>query len=109
MVRMKHTFFEIRNFKGIEYLRLDLNTKPQNNVFTLVGLNESGKTTILEALNFFSYKTETLDSLNLPGYTVEDVHDLIPIGKRSNFNGTISIKFGYELDDNDVTTIRTYL
>lgn len=51
---MKHTFFEIQNFKGIEHLRLELTTKPQNNVFTLVGLNESGKTTILEALNFFT-------------------------------------------------------
>lgn len=106
---MKHTFFEIRNFKGIDHLRLDLNTKPQNNVFTLVGLNESGKTTILEALNFFTYKAETLDPLDLPGYSVEDVHELIPMGKRFNFNDNITITVGYALDDGDIKAIRNYL
>jgi AAA15 family ATPase/GTPase len=57
---MKHTYFEIKNFKGISNIRLDFIAQPRSSVYTLVGLNESGKTTILEALNFFSYKAESV-------------------------------------------------
>lgn len=98
---MKHSYFVIRNFKGITEIRLDFNSQPRSNIYTLVGLNESGKTTILEALNFVAYKTETLDPLNLPGYSVKNVHELIPINKRSNFNDSIQIEAGYELDEDD--------
>ena len=62
---MKIKFFEIKNFKGIDEVRIDFESHPQSNVYTLVGLNESGKTTFLEALNFFIYKSETLDPLNM--------------------------------------------
>ncbi len=54
---MKHTYFEVWNFKGIEHIKLDFSSSPNSNIYTLVGLNESGKTTILEAINFFTYKT----------------------------------------------------
>ena len=50
---MKYTKFEISKFKGINHLVLDLEKLPQGKIFPLVGLNESGKTTILEAINFF--------------------------------------------------------
>src|SRR5438128_9169563 len=98
---MKHTYFEIQNFKGINHIRLDFDAQPRSNIYTLVGLNESGKTTVLEALNFLSYRPETLDPLNLPGYSVKDVHELIPINKRSNFNDTIQIQAGYQFDEED--------
>jgi AAA ATPase domain len=102
---MKFTHFQIKNFKGIDDIRLDLTTHPQSKVQTLVGLNESGKTTILEALNFLSYKPETLDPLNLPGYSVKDVHDLIPINKRANFNDSIVIEAGYLFSAQDEARI----
>jgi len=47
---MQHTYFELRNFKGIVKTRLDFTSRPQGNVYPCVGLNESGKTTILEGL-----------------------------------------------------------
>lgn len=50
---MRYTSFEIENFKGIRSLRLDLDSTPKSQVYTLVGLNESGKTTILEAIDYF--------------------------------------------------------
>lgn len=105
---MRHTFFEIQNFKGIEHVRLDFNAQPKSNVYTLIGLNESGKTTILEAINLLNYRTD-LDPLNLPGYSTKDVHDLIPIAKRSNFNGRISITAGFELNQDDEEAIRKYV
>lgn len=106
---MKHTFFEVWNFKGIEHIKLDFTDQPITNIYILVGLNESGKTTILEALNFFTYKYESLDPLNLPGYSVKDVHELIPISKRSNFNGEIKIKVGFRLDDKDKEEIKKFM
>lgn len=106
---MKHSYFEVWNFKGIEYIKLDFNSHPNSNIYTLIGLNESGKTTILEALNFFTYKYETLDPLNLHGYSVKDVHEYIPISKRSNFNDEIKIRVGYKLDDEDKNRIRQFL
>ena len=102
---MKFTYFKFENFKGIENQTLDLSKNPDNKVYTLVGLNESGKTTILEAINYFVYKTETLSALDLDNYEVNDIHNLIPINKRDNFNGKISIEAGLELEDDDIDEI----
>ena len=105
---MRHSYFEISNFKGIGHIRLDFEAHPRSNVYTLVGLNESGKTTILEALNFLSYKIETLDPLDLPGYSTKSVYDLIPINKRSNFNEKIIIKVEYILNSDDEAKIKKF-
>jgi energy-coupling factor transporter ATP-binding protein EcfA2 len=105
---MKLSYFEIENFKGISSIRLDFDSHPRSNVYTLIGLNESGKTTILEALNFLAGGA-ALDPLNLQGYSIKDVHDLIPIGSRANFNDNIVIRAGYELDDEDNEAIADHL
>ncbi|MBU3660360.1 MAG: hypothetical protein FGM14_10845 [Flavobacteriales bacterium] len=103
---MKFTYFEFNNFKGITNQRIDLSKNPNTNIYTLVGLNESGKTTILEAINFFSHKPESLDVLKLDSYKIEDIHNLIPINKRDNFNDSIVIEAGLELSDNDIKQIK---
>tara|TARA_R110002073_G_scaffold72537_1_gene177055 strand:- start:14515 stop:16314 length:1800 start_codon:yes stop_codon:yes gene_type:complete len=103
---MKFTYFKFKNFKGIEDQKLDLSRSAGSNIFTLVGLNESGKTTILEAINFFSYKQETLDVLELDSYNIEDIHSLIPINRRDNFNDCIIIEAGLELSDNDLWEVK---
>lgn len=105
---MKLSYFEIENFKGISSIRLDFDSHPRSNVYTLIGLNESGKTTILEALNFLAGGA-ALDPLNLQGYSIKDVHDLIPIGSRANFNDDIVIRAGYELDSADNEMIANHL
>jgi len=97
---MRYTHFEIHNYKGVESARIDLLAPPSGKVHTLVGLNESGKTTILEAINLFTYR-DRLDALELPGYGASDPHELIPIAKRANFNGEISIRAGVRLADSD--------
>ena len=60
--------FRIQNFKGIEDTTLNLNKVPSANIFTLIGLNESGKTTVLEALNFWSYSQESKDTIECLGF-----------------------------------------
>src|SRR6185312_4985532 len=102
---MKFTYFEFENFKGIKNQRLDLSKNLNAKVFTLVGLNESGKTTILEAINYFVYNTENLDVLKFETPKASDIDNLIPINKRDNFNGKISIKAGIELEEDDIKLI----
>ena len=54
--QMRISSFEIKNFKGISQCKIELEVAELRNlIITLIGLNESGKTTILEALaNFVS-------------------------------------------------------
>jgi len=102
---MNFTYFKFKNFKGIDNQRLDLSKSAGSNIYTLVGLNESGKTTILEAINFFSHKPESLDVLELDSYSIDDIHDLIPINKRDNFNDSITIEAGIKLSNEDIIQI----
>ena len=95
---MKYTKFTIKNYKGIPKIELDLNKKPSTNIFTLVGLNESGKTSLLEAIYLFH-----------DGISKEDAHTLIPKSQQHDFNGEISIKAELELRDNELKEIRDHL
>ena len=49
---MRYKRFQIKNFKGIKDTIVDLDAG-EAAVFPFVGLNESGKTTILEAIHSF--------------------------------------------------------
>ena len=73
------------NFKGIEKANVSLAKSPVNNVFTLVGINESGKTTMLEAINSFEYNDEK-DLTKISNAILPSKDDLIPIKYRTNFN-----------------------
>ncbi|WP_404977750.1 AAA family ATPase [Ancylobacter sp. 3268] len=41
-------YFSLKNFKGINNIKISIDEKNSCPVKTLIGLNESGKTTILE-------------------------------------------------------------
>lgn len=100
---MRFRKFRFRNFKGIEDLTLDL--LGEQRIYPLVGLNESGKTSVLEAINYFRYRNDDLHDAQIENYAVKDIHDLIPIGKRSNFNGKIFVEAVLELDAADKVAI----
>jgi len=46
---MRYIKYEIKNFKGIKNATIDM-SRINSKIYTLVGLNESGKTTILQAI-----------------------------------------------------------
>lgn len=106
---MKYTRFIFKNFKGIEEMQFDLDKSPDANIYTLVGLNESGKTTILEAMNLFSPLDQGLSALEIPGTTIKDYHFLVPISKRDNFNGKVTIEVHLELDESDKKRIKEHV
>ncbi len=103
---MRFEYFTFKNFKGISEQTINLNKNPSKNVFALVGLNESGKTTILEAMNYFTYKSANLKELGIENYSISDIHEIIPINLRDNFNDDIVIEAGLILDDEDIRKIK---
>lgn len=102
---MRYTKFKFTNFKGIRDLELDLT----GDVTTLIGLNESGKTTILEAIFCFSYGAEKLDMINSGMESLRDPEQWIPIALRANFNDTITICATVALDDADQLAFKQHM
>jgi predicted ATPase len=94
---MWYEAFHFKNFKGIHDMTLTLS----GDVTTLIGLNESGKTTILEAIFCFSYGAEDLQVINPTLASLRDPEQWIPISKRANFNDTIQIGAIVGLDQSD--------
>jgi len=95
---MKYNKFTITNYKGIKKLDLDLNMIPDHKIFTLVGLNESGKTTILEAINDFEFEVPE-----------NERHLLIPKNSAGGFNDTICITAKLEFSREDKEKITEFI
>ena len=87
---MRYTKFIINNFKGINNLTIDLSKQPNSHIYTFIGLNESGKTTILEAINIIKN-----------GYDKNEAHRLIPKHLKANFTDKVSVKAIIEVDNED--------
>lgn len=87
---MRYNKFIIKNFKGIQELIIDLSQRPDSRVYTFVGLNESGKTTVLEAINTIN-----------DGYEKSTAHRLIPKHLKANFNDKVSVEAIVAVDDED--------
>jgi AAA15 family ATPase/GTPase len=108
---MRYTSFSISNFKGIQELKLDLDGNPASKIFILVGLNESGKTTIMEALSFFHENIRDINEkpLTLHPSGIIDKHSLIPKNRKDNFTDVTEISAFLELDDSDILSIQKIL
>lgn len=98
----------IKNFKGIENTTFDLYKKPNNNVYTLVGINESGKTTILEAIDYFIYSEEK-GVKSISNTIKPNLDDIIPVSKRANFNDNIEIVITLEFEENDREDLKNFV
>ena len=94
---MKYSKFVIKNFKGISEVEVDLK---DNRVITLVGLNESGKTTIMESIYLF-YKM-------LKGDDPDDNEIKAFRPKGSGFSGDIEITGNLYFEESDIEKINNY-
>lgn len=94
---MKYKNFKIQNFKGIDSVDIDLSN---NRILTLVGLNESGKTTILEAMNLFykMIKGTTLKAKELNYYRPKGI----------DFTGNIIIEGSLIIEAHDKIKIQNF-
>ncbi|RYG87908.1 MAG: hypothetical protein EON59_06025 [Alphaproteobacteria bacterium] len=102
---MRVTDFIIRNFRGIKQTQIKLGGKP-GQVVTLIGLNESGKTTILEALStFISADPKTIELIETI-YAKSEASSFVPRDKRGRFTDRISIKTKVQLSDDDIADVK---
>ncbi|WP_050437987.1 AAA family ATPase [Pseudomonas fulva] len=99
--------FEIKNYKGIVSTRIELAGRLDNPVVTLIGLNESGKTTILEAISQFVSSDRSVSRLYFFSPENKDQFTFIPASKKGAFTGTVSIAATVELEAHDLESIKT--
>ena len=95
---MRFSSFDIHNFKGIGDISLDLESGSVTGVTTLVGLNESGKTTVLQGINFFQDD-------DIPE---GKQHTLIPKKDKFRFDDKVSVVATLTLDDQDEEAVRSF-
>lgn len=94
---VKLTGVQIKHFKGIANIKIDIEGgKAPGRFITLVGLNESGKTSIIEAIALSVLQDpETADLLKATSTNI-DLHDIVPKHLSSGFTGKFEI--GVQLD-----------
>ena len=99
---MRYLKFRIQNFKGIKETELDLRSSTGANVFALVGLNESGKTTILEAIHSFSpdYRTRSLSRAQAK-IDSEAAKERLPRHQLARFTGSITVEATVSVTQDD--------
>ena len=98
--------FRLQNFKGIELVKLDMAEKVRCPVVTLIGLNESGKTTILEGLSHSVSGDKSVSGLFEGVHAKTSGAALIPITKKANFSSKIEISALVSLDETDFVAIQ---
>ncbi|MDP3769665.1 MAG: AAA family ATPase [Candidatus Sungbacteria bacterium] len=94
---MIYKSFRIKNFKGIDEVNVDL---VNSRIITLVGLNESGKTSIMEGVQLF-YRIAKGENPS-----TEQLNEFRPKG--INFTGTIEVSASLILEDADKKKIENY-
>ncbi|MCR5941845.1 hypothetical protein FG152_13575 [Ochrobactrum sp. XJ1] len=99
--------FTIRNFKGISSTTIDLSSRLKNDVLTFIGLNESGKTTVLEAISYFVTSERENSTIFEGPYAQRQIASLIPIHQQAAFTDSIEIDATVVLDAQDKEVIRS--
>ena len=83
--------FRITNFKGAKDVTVSFGATGDRKVITLIGLNESGKTTILEGISQFTTRDEIVTKF----FDVDNktrFNSFIPVDRKAAFTGDIIIQ-----------------
>lgn len=103
---MRYKSFRIQNFKGIKDTTVELQSVAGANVFAFVGLNESGKTTLLEAVHSFSPDAATSELLGGDEGSGVPFKNRVPRHLISEFTGDVSVTAVVVATPRDKETIR---
>jgi ABC-type Na+ transport system ATPase subunit NatA len=104
---LRYKSFRIQNFKGIKDTTVQLQGIAGANVFAFVGLNESGKTTLLEAIHSFSPDKATNDLQG--GEIGVPLEDRVPRHRISDFTGDACVSATLSVTQTDKKTIAKQL
>lgn len=97
--------FEIKNFKGAEDVNINLEARSSSPVLTLIGLNESGKSTLLEAISHFVTGDKSIASLFDGAYAQTSALSLIPLHRKAAFTGKITVAGTILLEEQDLVSL----
>lgn len=92
----------LRNFKGLKEVTIDLENRISCPVLTLIGLNESGKTTILEGISHFVTGDKSVSSLFEGVHSDSSAANLIPVHKKAAYTGKIEVSANIQLSITDL-------
>ena len=106
---MKLVGFDIKNFKGIKDAKIRFGHNDLARVHMLVGLNESGKTTLLEAMHRFSPDAETQLVVRNAKTIQEQREQAVPRDKIASFTGEVSVSAYVEASKNDWAAVKEAL
>lgn len=106
---MRYKAFRIQNFKGISDTTIQFGTVLGASVFPFVGLNESGKTTVLQAIHTFSPDTATSELLSGEKDVGVPFKERVPRHLISTFTGNVSVTATIELNEADKRAIMATL
>lgn len=98
---MRYKSFRIENFKGIKDTSVNFRAIAGAGVFAFVGLNESGKTTVLEAIHSFSPDDATSELLGGDEGLGVPFKQRVPRHLLSDFTGRIAVTATLEVTDGD--------
>ena len=98
---MKLVSFRIKNFKGIKDTTIDLKGT-KGSIYTLVGLNESGKTTLLEAINNFRHDVDGIHAIAQKTISAEPIEALVPKKLKDNFNDFITVAAKVRMKNSEI-------
>lgn len=96
----------LKNYKGIRQVVIDLVDRASCPVITLIGLNESGKTTILEGLSHFVTGNKSVSSLFEGIHSQASGVGLIPVHRKAAFTSDIEISGMIQLDESDIAKVK---
>lgn len=102
---MRYKSFRIQNFKGIKDTTIDFGNSASVGVYTFVGLNESGKTTVLEAIHSFSPDKSTSQLVGGDDETGVPFNARVPRHMLSNFTGYVSVLANIICNEADVRKV----
>lgn len=87
---MRYISFQISNFRGVSDATVALTPRGAG-IFTFIGLNESGKTTALEAISTFQLGKADEKSLYQTKPTDLDPSSFVPKHEKATFTGEITV------------------
>ena len=106
---MRYQSFRIQNFRGIKDTTVQLQTVAGASVFAFVGLNESGKTTVLEAIHSFAPDEGTRELIGEGDRDKGSFKSLVPRHQLSEFTGKISVTATLTISADDKVTFASDL
>lgn len=92
----------LHNFKGVEGAEIRLRSGNHSPVITLIGLNESGKTTLLEGLSHFVSGDNAVTGIFEGIHAKSATAELIPLHRKAAFSADVKIRATVVLDETDL-------